>query len=97
MKIKNYILALLCLFMFNYSFATDNTTLRERTENWLKKAPAATTDESATGRIGDEQPTDDPGVPLEGSLLPVLLLSGVYIALLSRKHILDTRSIRIKN
>jgi hypothetical protein len=100
MKMKNYILALICLFMNNYSFAADNPypTLSEQTESWLKATSAETPAESdnSSGRIGDQEPTADPGVPVKDSLFVYLTLSGVYILILSWKRKLTARIYEIK-
>jgi hypothetical protein len=91
MKLKNYILAGVCLFVCSYSFAEDRryTTFKERTDNWLTDVPKNDAPENESGNGGriNGNPSNDPTVTPVGEALPFcLLFAGVYVLLLQRRR-----------
>ncbi|MDR0863933.1 MAG: hypothetical protein LBO74_03255 [Candidatus Symbiothrix sp.] len=60
MKTKKLYILAICLMAATYVFA-ERTTMKDQTDGWLQKAPAAAGDRP--GGITDPPPTGDPDAP----------------------------------
>jgi hypothetical protein len=62
MKTKRNLITAICLCLCLSAYCqAGETTFKERTENWLQKAPSESS--GTRPQIEDENPTDDPGHP----------------------------------
>jgi hypothetical protein len=77
MKTKRNLITAICLCLSAYCLA-GQTTFKERTENWLQKAPSESSNERPEIEDDGNPPVGDPGIPVGEALWLVAGMGAVY-------------------